>query len=1259
MNQIVPCALEGEVVSPGSVHAFGYASPLRGKRLSVRVAAGLSIRDILDQALAENPGSALAEDFVVHVDGELVPREWWSRVRPKPGATITFIPRPKGGNVLKSVLMVAIAVAALVVAAPIAAGLGLTGTFLTIGTALISAGIVYAGQLALNALFPTRPKDVDLSSSVSSLNSIQGASNQAAPFAPIPVVLGFHRQSPFYAAKPYTEIAGDDQFLRLMFCWGYGPIDVSDLRIGDTPLSSYADVEVETVQGLPGDPVSTLYPADVEQDDLSLELISNLAIQGPEDDWVSQNTAANADEFSVDITAPEGVFILDSQTGAMRVREVIVEGRYRPAAGGAWTAIESMRFDREPSIARRSRRVVVSARGQYEVQLRSTRRHDPGSNVRDKVLWTAIRTFTNVSPVRFRKPLALTTMRIRATGQLSGVISTLNGLCKSMAPAWDGEEWQDDTPTRECADLFRLVLQGPANERPASDDEIDLENLQAWHAYCVLKGFAFDQVRTNRSSVYDALADIAAAGRAVPTFIDGRWGVVWDQADAPIVNVLSPRNSWGFASHRTYGQQPHGWRVAFINAENGYTIDERIVYDDGFDEGNATLFEALQFPGVTDPDAIWKHGRFHIAQARLRPEKVTLNVAWENLANTRGDRVRVTHDVMMIGQIAGRVKAVAGQVVTLDEQILMEPGKTYGIRFRSADPDVNNLYRSVVAVVGAAYQVELDGAGDVPDVGALFAFGESERETGVYRIQAIEHANALNAQLVLVDDAPEISLADEGVIPDYSPNISIPPDPLSFPPKDLQFIEVIDGAGGVARAFARLAWSVDWIGRIASFEVQARDEDGDAQWKTVDSVPVPRMTSDVPITSAGVWSFRVRSIFNDGRASAWAQLVGLQLAGLSRAPGDIVNLHFRAVDGQTVLSWADVIDQRAIAYEVRKGTSWDTGLVVGDAVVQPPWATTGDGKYHVRAYITSPFGARIYSENTSSIDVVDSIRFRNIIVSKDEQADGWPGGLDGGVIDGSFIRTDVGETIGETWATEIVSELSIAGLHVAIYLSPEVVDIGRAAECRFWTEYEASGVLQGADFLGQADVLGSGDVLGTSPTRFIRAFPIWRFAATGEGDAFSIDDIFAATDAFQSSIDWGDWVQIASGTRVARYFQPGFVLITDQAETDATGTKYKWFVDVPDRTDDYINLTVPDTGLDVTFYSGGFNEEATPGTPATPFNGGPVGASVPHVQRAIVDGTNGDEVKITNLTLTGCTVHVVNAGSNVTRSGVNLLIRGY
>jgi hypothetical protein len=87
-----------------------------------------------------------------------------------------------------------------------------------------------------------------------------------------------------------------------------------------------------------------------------------------------------------------------------------------------------------------------------------------------------------------------------------------------------------------------------------------------------------------------------------------------------------------------------------------------------------------------------------------------------------------------------------------------------------------------------------------------------------------------------------------------------------------------------------------------------------------------------------------------------------------------------------MLGWDIVDDQRVLRYEIRKGTGWDTGLVVGDEVAQPPWPTTGDGTYHVRAYVLSPFATRIYSEATATIAIAGSIISRNIIVSRDEQA---------------------------------------------------------------------------------------------------------------------------------------------------------------------------------------------------------------------------------------------------------------------------------
>ncbi|GAB9224813.1 hypothetical protein BDS110ZK18_66800 [Bradyrhizobium diazoefficiens] len=1259
MNAITQRALNGEILTPrDQVRVVGKTHPLNGGRVDVLLPSGLTIVEILREALASHPELQARRDFVVHLDGHVVAEATWHRIRVKSGVTVTFVPRLQGGaNIWRSILTIVVAIAAYTFAGPIAgsltiAGFAITGTALAIATAVVAGGIMLAGTLAINALFPVRPQEQAETTKSASLNSIQGAQNQAAPFAAIPVVLGTHRQSPFYAARPYTEIVGDDQYLRLLFCWGYGPLAIDNIRIGETPLASFDDVEIQTYSGYIWEPAPTLYPSQVDEQALSIDLRSV-------DSWQSRLTAPDTTEISLDFLAPEGIFQVNKETGNFDPFQVRIDFEYRPVGSGPFFPLGTLTFGRSTSPTRLGTRAAVAV-GQYEVRARKVTDDTNKENIKEAVTWTALRSMRTAAPLKFSKPLALTALRIKATGQLNGVVGTLNGICSSRVKAWNGAAWVDNTASQWPPDLFRHVLQGPANARPVADTGIDLEGLQEWSAYCVAKGFKFNQVLTAAGSVYEKLADIAAAGRAVVTFVDGKWGVIWDRPADSIVQHFTPRNSWGFQGQKPYAQKPHGWRVSFINEANGYTQDERIVYDDGYDETNATLFEGLQFPGVTDPDLIWKHGRFHIAQSRLRPEKISLNVGWEHLVCTRGDRVRVTHDVLLIGLAAGRIKSIAGQVVTFDEQVTIEAGKTYAMQFRVA-ADARIIDRAVDEATAAGDYFSLTLVGDLSGLAAgdLFGFGESERVSASYRVQGIKHQKDLVATLTLVDDAPEISRADQGEIPAYDPHVSVPADPFALPPRDLTYLEVVDGKDASVRALVRLSWQVPRFGNIASFEVQQRDDDAGGAFVTVATVPAPQTTADVALISAGVWSFRVRCLFTDGTASDWASLIGLQLAGLSSAPGDVTNLHIRTLDGQTVLDWTTVVDPRTITYEIRKGTSWDTGLVVADAVAQPPWAVTGDGTYHVRAYVLSPFGARIYSAATTSITVADSVIARNIIVSNDEQASGWPGGLEGGVISGSFIKTDPSGSISEAWAAEIVSQLELDGLHIAIYVSPTTVDIGRAAECRFWTLFEASGVLQGDDFLAQIDVLGSQDILGTSPTRYIEAFPIWRFASSGDVDVFGPSDVFAPTDVFHAGVEWNDWVRIAQGTRVARFFQPGFVLITNRENTDATGTKFEWFVDVPDRTDDYTELEVPDTGLALTFYPGGYDQTPTPGVAALPFAGGPNGATVPHVQRAIVGGSDGDEVKITDLTLAGCTVHVVNAGANVTRGGVNLLVRGY
>jgi predicted phage tail protein len=381
MNAMVSAALDGELLSPAAtVPVYGTTHPLNavaGSRIHCRVPAGSSITEILVDALSHKPGWHLRRDLIVKINDHVIPEENWSRVRVKKGATVTFIPRLQGGgDVWRSVLGLAVTVAALIAAPFLAPGLitafGAVG--ITVGAstaaALAAGGIILAGTLALNALFPVaRPAPDSVNSR--SLNSIQGAQNQANPFGPVPVVLGRHRQSSYYAAKPYTEIVGEDQYLRLLFCMGYGPLALADFRIGETPLTSFSDYQIEVRQGFPGDAPVTLYPGSVDEKALAITLVNGGDPPGTAGDngvWNSQTTAAETDEISLDYTAPQGMFKIGGN-GNLESWSSVINVQYRPVGTVDWNIAPNVTIARSNDPTRVGL-VFSVTRGQYEVRSR-------------------------------------------------------------------------------------------------------------------------------------------------------------------------------------------------------------------------------------------------------------------------------------------------------------------------------------------------------------------------------------------------------------------------------------------------------------------------------------------------------------------------------------------------------------------------------------------------------------------------------------------------------------------------------------------------------------------------------------------------------------------------------------------------------------------------------------------------------------------------------------------------------------------------
>ncbi|KAF0174089.1 MAG: hypothetical protein FD162_1324 [Rhodobacteraceae bacterium] len=197
------------------------------------------------------------------LNGRPLLRAGWRR-RLRSGDQLVFCVLPRGGggrggsNPLRALLSIALAVFA-----PWAAG-ALGGAFvtatgsLTMMGQLASVGIMMVGQAAINALLPM-PKPGQLPSP-SPTYSLGAQGNTARIEQAIPVQYGRLLAWPDFAAQPYTEYAGNEQYLYQLLCLGVGEFDIEQIRIEDTPVSAFTEVSYEVIP--PGGQV-TLFPTNV------------------------------------------------------------------------------------------------------------------------------------------------------------------------------------------------------------------------------------------------------------------------------------------------------------------------------------------------------------------------------------------------------------------------------------------------------------------------------------------------------------------------------------------------------------------------------------------------------------------------------------------------------------------------------------------------------------------------------------------------------------------------------------------------------------------------------------------------------------------------------------------------------------------------------------------------------------------------------------------------------------------------------------
>ena len=954
--------------------------PFSADRIDQAIPVGGSITDIMD-GLALDP-VLLAHAHVWITDGAMitepvmVPRDHWARVRPKAGAVVTLRVAPgKGGgggkNPLRTILTIAVVAAAFVLGPAVGAAMGLPteavifGQTINLAAAVGGAAITMVGNLIVNAIAPPpRPKLAELSmggpqSRTSPTLAITGTQNRANRYGAVPRIYGRHRVFPVLAAHPHSEVEGDEQYLRMLFDFGYGPLELTDLRIGAIPLAQFEGVETEIRQGYATDAPVTLYTDTIREDQYSLKVTNGA---GPE----VLETRDGADEIIIDITFRGLVRFDDS--GNRQDRSVEIKVEYRIAGStGAWTEYATNTYTAaSEQVVRRGVRIITPVSGRYELRFTRLTEDNTSTRVRDDSFISTIRTVQHTAPVK-ATGRCLVAMRIKATDQLNGVVNQFSAVIQARLPIWDGAQWVEQT-TRHPAWVYLDVLRGPANRRPVSDDRLDLDGFKAWAD--ATPDYTFDAVIDYPTTVFELLRDVAAAGRAGFGMRDGKFSIVRDVVQSVPIQHFTPRNTMGFRGIKAFTQIPHGLKCRFVNPDRDWQQDEVIVYADGYHEANANRFETLELFGCTSADLAWKHGRYHLAVGKLRPETYEVSVDIDHLVCTAGDLVKVSHDVPLWGGGWGRIKDVTYDVngdvasVTLDDVVAMETGKIYAVRFRHAD-GVSSV-ASVATEPGETSVLSFLTPLAVylaPEPGDLALFGEAERESASLIVKAIRHSGDFRATLTLVDAASEVHEGDTGPIPDFDSLMTLPPETERQVPGVPVIEEVISDEdalviGPDGRAQSRILVRVTQPQGLNSWaevlQAHFRRTGSNARWTVLPVVPISSEEIAVqPVEDSVAYDVRLRAVSQAGHASEWAIIENHVVVGKTTPPSDVADFQAtRRADG-VQLSWDPVSELDVIGYEVRDGEAWDTGVVVttrhrGTSLFVA-LNDAGDHRFHIRA----------------------------------------------------------------------------------------------------------------------------------------------------------------------------------------------------------------------------------------------------------------------------------------------------------------------
>ena len=662
--------------------------------------------------------------------------------------------RGGSGKILRQLLSIAVVAASVFLPGALGLAAG------SLAATVVSAGVLVAGSLLINAIVPPEQPRLDAPGGDRStpVYSLAGGGNRARLYAPLLLVLGSHRVFPDIAAAEYTTFEDDEQYLHGIYDFGLGDLEIDDLRMGPTPLADFgSDVQIFRTEA----EIKANIAGNV--DTLQGGVLTDTA-------FGLGRVAENCNRIQLDFVGR--IFKIDDE-GETVEHSVTVEVRYQPSGGGAWASGGSLTLTSDSQTQlRRTLTVALPSTRDWRVQVRRTtapvdKAADDATKederTYDDVSYTALRAFQpDTGDYAGRNRIGI---RFKASAHLQGRLDRISGIVRQKVPTWDGSGWTAPQATSNPAWIFRWFAQGFYTSglldagRGLTLARIDDSGIKAWGAWCQANALTCNYVIDREQSVDDIQRIIARCGRASPSWLTGKFGVVYNQANLTPTTMVHPGNILlgSFGVEYVDSKLADEVIVRYIEPSMDWqwnSIRRRVPGA----AGNLVHPETITLSGVTDAAQAAGEAALQAASHKYHRRRMSWSMAAEGMALRRGNVVYVNHSLILGGENMGHLKGGTAFVVELDQDIELSQGGNW-LMLRLADRAEPHVSR--ITDGGAPNRVRLANPlpkapdADGPPFDILWRFYNSAAELKRVKIIATDPKDDRTVDIVAIDERPE------------------------------------------------------------------------------------------------------------------------------------------------------------------------------------------------------------------------------------------------------------------------------------------------------------------------------------------------------------------------------------------------------------------------------------------------------------------------------------------------------------------------